>query len=101
MTLPTAASATDITVPPGQTVAGIDAQLEETGAITGSVTDANGNPVSGVEVRAFAPGDSFLGFDGTSTASDGTYEIGNLRPANYRVVFRPPTGSGLAIRVVR
>ena len=88
--------ATDITVSPGQTVAGIDAQLEETGAISGSVTDANGNPVSGVQVRAFDPGDGFLGFDGTSTASDGSYSIGNIRPADYRVVFVPPTGSGLA-----
>jgi hypothetical protein len=88
--------ATDITVSPAQTVVGIDAQLDETGAISGSVTDANGSPVSGVEVWAFDPGDGFLGFDGTSTASDGAYAIGNLRPANYRVVFRPPTESGLA-----
>ena len=88
---------TSITVPLGETVAGIDAQLEETGAIAGSVTDTNGNPVSGVEVWAFDPGDAFVGFDRASTASDGTYEIGNLRSENYRVVFRPPTGSGLGV----
>jgi Carboxypeptidase regulatory-like domain/Neocarzinostatin family len=85
---PTRSLATDVTVSPAQTVVGIDAQLDETGAISGSVTDANGNPVSGVEVWAFDPGDGFFGFDGG-------YAI-NLRPANYRVVFRPPTESGLA-----
>jgi protocatechuate 3,4-dioxygenase beta subunit len=93
---PNRSLATDTTVSPAQTVVGIDAQLGETGAISGSVTDANGNPVSGVEVWAFDPGDGFFGFDGTSTASDGAYTIGNLRVANYRVVFRPPTESGLA-----
>jgi protocatechuate 3,4-dioxygenase beta subunit len=93
---PSRSLATDITVSPPQTVVGIDAQLDETGAISGSVTDANGTPVSGVEVWAFDPGDGFLGFDATSTTADGGYAIGNLRPGNYRVVFRPPTESGLA-----
>jgi protocatechuate 3,4-dioxygenase beta subunit len=88
--------ATDVTVSAGQTVGGIDAQLEETGAISGSVTDTNGNPVSGVRVSAYAPGDRWVGSYATSTASDGTYVIGTVRPADYRVLFAPPAGSGLA-----
>jgi hypothetical protein len=98
---PNRSLATDITVSPGQTDVGIDAHVDETGAISGSVTDANGNPVSGVELWAFDPGDGFLGFDGTSTASDGAYTVGNLRAAKYRVVFRRTTESGLARPVVR
>ena len=94
--------ATDITVSAGQTGAGIDAQLEETGAISGSVTDTNGNPVSGVRVSAYGPGDRWVGSHTTSTAADGTYRIGDLRPVEtgsgdeYRVLFAPPAGSGLA-----
>jgi len=88
--------ATDITVSAGQTVAGIDAQLEATGAISGSVTDTNGNPVSGVRVSAYGPGDRWVGSYAASTAADGTYVIGNVRPTDYRVLFAPPAGSGLA-----
>ena len=88
--------ATAVTVPGGQTVAGIDAELDQAGAISGSVTDTDGNPVSGVQVSAFGPGDSFVGTYTTSTASDGTYRLGNVRPADYRVRFSPPAGSGLA-----
>jgi hypothetical protein len=88
--------ATDVTVSAGQTVAGIDAQLEKTGAISGSVTDTNGNPVSGVRVSAYGPGDRWVGSYARSTAADGTFVIGNVRPSDYRVLFAPPDGSGLA-----
>jgi protocatechuate 3,4-dioxygenase beta subunit len=74
----------------------VNAQLEETGAISGSVTDTNGNPVSGVQVRAVGPNDTWIASGATSTASDGTYSIGNLRPADYRIRFVPPAGPGLA-----
>ena len=88
--------ATPVTVPGGQTVAGIDARLEQAGAISGSVTGTNGNPVSGVQVSAFGPGDTLVATRTTSTTPDGTYLIGDLRPADYRVRFSPPPGSGLA-----
>ncbi|MGH3659517.1 MAG: MSCRAMM family protein, partial [Micromonosporaceae bacterium] len=88
--------ATPVTVPGGQTVAGIDAELDQAGAISGSVTDTDGNPVSGVQVSAFGPGATLIGTQTTSTASDGTYRIGNVRPADYLVRFSPPAGSGLA-----
>jgi hypothetical protein len=86
---------TDVTVSVGQTVAGIGAQLENAGAISGSVTDTNGSPVSGVQVRAFGPGE-WVSSHATSTASDGAYLIGNVGPADYRVLFSPPASSGLA-----
>jgi hypothetical protein len=73
-----------------------NAQLEEAGAIAGSVTDANGSPVSGAQVWVFGPGDTWVGSHSTSTASDGTYVIANVRPADYRVLFVAPTDSGLA-----
>jgi protocatechuate 3,4-dioxygenase beta subunit len=88
--------ATDVTVTGGQTVAGIDGELAQAGAISGSVTDTDGNPVPGVRVSAFGPGDTLIASHTTSTASDGTYRIGAIRPAVYRVRFSPPTGSGLA-----
>jgi protocatechuate 3,4-dioxygenase beta subunit len=90
------ALATAVTVPGGQTVAGIDAALEQAGAITGSVADGDGNPVSGVRVSAFGSGDTLVGSYATSTASDGTYRLGSVRPAAYLVRFSPPLGSGLA-----
>ena len=71
-------------------------QLDEAGAISGSVTDTNGNPVSGVRVSAYGPGDRWVGSYAASTAADGTYVIGNVRPTDYRVLFAPPAGSGLA-----
>ncbi len=95
MTPPSAAWRPPVTVPGGQTIAGVDAELEQAAAISGSVTDTNGNPVPGVQVSAFGPGDTWIGSHTTSTASDGTYQIGIIRPAAYRVRFSPPTGSGL------
>lgn len=50
----------------------------------------------GVRVSAFGPGDSLIASHTTSTASDGTYRIGAVPPAVYRVQFSPPSGSGLA-----
>ena len=88
--------ATAVTVTGGQTVGGIDAHLEQTGAISGSVTDPNGDPMSGVRVSAYAPGDTLFASHTTSTTSDGTYLIGDVRPTDYRVLFTPPAGSGLA-----
>lgn len=78
----------------------VHGQLEEAGAISGSVTDTNGNRLAGVQVWAFSPGDTWIGSHTTSTGSDGTYRIDGLRPVDtgtaYRVLFLPPAGSGLA-----
>ncbi len=47
-------------------------------------------------VSAYGPGDRWVGSYAASTAADGTYVIGNVRPTDYRVLFAPPAGSGLA-----
>src|SRR4029450_4945719 len=69
----------------------VHAQLDEAGAISGSVTDAHGDPVPGVEGRGYGPGDTLVASHTTATTSDGTYLIGDLRPietgADYRVLF--------------
>jgi protocatechuate 3,4-dioxygenase beta subunit len=83
-----------VVVSPEEPTTGIDAQLEETGAISGSVTDTTGNPVSGVRVSAYGPDDGWVGSYAVSTASDGTYLMGSVRPGDYRVVFAPPADSG-------
>jgi protocatechuate 3,4-dioxygenase beta subunit len=88
--------ATAVSVPGAETVAGIDAQLEQPGALSGHVTDAGGNPVAGVRVSAFGPGNTLVASYSTSTAADGTYRIGEVGAGDYHVRFSPPAGSGLA-----
>ena len=73
-------SRTLVVVGDDEAVVGIDAQLSEGGSISGTVTDANGDPVEGIEVSTS---------DGSSlTASDGTYLITGLIPGSYTVSFR-------------
>jgi hypothetical protein len=89
--------ATPITLSAGEFVQA-NAQLGDGSSISGSVSDTNGNPVAGVTVWAFGPGDTWVGSYVTSTGSDGTYLIGNVAPGHeYQVRFVPPAGSGLAI----
>jgi protocatechuate 3,4-dioxygenase beta subunit len=88
--------ATAVSVSGAETVSGIDAQLEQPGALSGQVTDAGGNPIPGVRVSAFGPGNTLVASYSTSTAADGTYRIGDVGAGDYRVRFSPPAGSGLA-----
>ena len=59
-----------------------------TGSITGTVTDASsGEPIEGAEVCA-GPFDTEEGVEACAhTETDGTYFIGGLDPASYRVWF--------------
>jgi hypothetical protein len=72
-----------------------NAQLEEAGSISGTVTNAQGNPLAGVTVSAFGPGDTWFGSYPTSTAADGSYMLTNVRSTEYGLLFVPPAGSGL------
>ena len=81
-------SATGVAVATGAMVTGIDAQLTEHGTISGIVTDANGDPVEGVQVSA----GGFL----ASTRSDGSYLITVLFPGSYTVAFRDVDDRGFA-----
>ena len=80
--------ATGVAVATGAVVTGIDAQLTEHGTISGTVTDANGDPVEGIQVSA--------GDFSSSTASDGSYLITGLFPGSYTVTFRDVDDRGYA-----
>jgi len=64
------------------------------GSIAGTVTDAaDPSGLAGVCVTATSTDGGFGGFGGATTASDGTYEISNLPPDSYTVVFDPTCGA--------
>ena len=88
--------ATVVTLSAGEFVQA-NAQLADASSISGSVRDTNGNPVAGVAVWAYGPGDAFVGSYATLTGSDGTYRLENVNPGYaYQVRFVPPANSGLA-----
>ena len=83
-------SATDIAVLAGETVAGIDAALALAGHITGTVTDASGAPLPGIDVYAYvweAVGSSWNYLANGYTDASGAYDIGGLPAGTYRVCF--------------
>ncbi|PWW04865.1 carboxypeptidase family protein [Paenibacillus cellulosilyticus] len=64
----------------------INVSLEKlAGALAGTVTDLNGNPLSDVVIRAYR---NNIIIARVSTAEDGTYLIGNLAPDVYTVSAR-------------
>lgn len=78
------ATADEITLTPGETRGGIDAELAPAAAITGRVTDARGDPIPDICVVAQSATASYLG---QVTDSSGAYTIGGLPAATYRVQF--------------
>ncbi len=74
----------------GATVTGINATLQITGTISGTVKDSTSAPISGVCVDAYSAG-TYV--DGTSTLSDGTYSIPGLTPGTYTVDFTADCGT--------
>jgi photosystem II stability/assembly factor-like uncharacterized protein len=80
-----------IPVKVGETTSGIDAQLSNGGTITGRVTDAQGNGIPGISVRCFDTNSDRL--YGATTVVTGNYTLANVRPDDYKVLFRPETGS--------
>lgn len=84
-------SATDVIVELGDTAENVDAQLIVGDHITGTVTDASGNPIADVQVIAY-PWDEAQGFTeypyhDAMTGPDGTYSIGGAAPGAYRIWF--------------
>jgi lysophospholipase L1-like esterase len=87
------ASATAVAVTAAGSTEGIGAALQETGTISGTVTDAvSGSPVEGACVDARAS-DGGSGYGSATTASDGTYTIVGLATGSYVVEFSPCEGS--------
>ncbi|MBM7830062.1 protocatechuate 3,4-dioxygenase beta subunit [Agromyces cerinus] len=76
-----------VTVGPDEAVAGIDAQLERGGTITGVVA-ADGGPIAGVEVSAVGSG-----WGSATTDEAGRFEMTGLVPGTYSVWFAMPSGS--------
>ena len=84
-----------VNVVAGQTTTGINFDLQASGGISGSITDAiSGDPLNGTNLFAqLSNGTGTFGWFGTS-GSDGSYLIAtNLPTGHYNVsVFLPPTG---------
>ena len=83
---------TDVVVSLGETVTGIVADVgdQSTGTLSGTVTDASGMPVAGVEVLPFDRKAGQLWSQTAITAADGTYTVEGLWPEAYRVRFYDP-----------
>lgn len=88
-------SATGVTLSGGETVAGKNFQLAPAGHITGTVTNAAGQPLQHVDVYAIAYSDELGRWDwanpGDSAETDaaGHYDLGGLNTGTYRLQFDP------------
>lgn len=80
------ADASVVTVEEGVTTTGIDADLEPGARVTGTVTDADGNPRSSVGVLLFEGNDLEPSASGW-TADDGSYTVRGVRAGTYRLEF--------------
>lgn len=88
------ATAVPVPVTSGQVTPNIDAQLSAAGTITGRVTDSTGNGVPGVTVRVFDTNSDR--YYGATTDGAGAYTVAHIRPDDYKVLFRPETGTAAA-----
>ena len=84
-----------ITVGPPATVTGIDADLDASSTVSGSVSGPAG-PVAGAEIALFSDGDGYVAGRGATTGADGTFTVSDVPDGTYRVRVTPPAGSGLA-----
>ena len=79
-----------LSIPADSALTGVDFTLYHPGAITGRVTDTQGNPVSGADVYAFGDGSNYYQPDdpryNTRTDADGHYTFASLNSGSYRVV---------------
>ena len=82
---------------------GIDFTFESAAVLTGTVTDAEGQPIEGADVFAFGPTDIWVATGRTTSGPDGSYSFDSLPANDYRVAVRVtptdglrwwPTGSG-------
>jgi hypothetical protein len=63
------------------------------GAISGTVTDTSSSPVAGATVDVFS---GSVNKGSVTTATDGTYQVGNLAPGTYHVCFDASTVTSTA-----
>ena len=93
-------SGTDIVVPVGKIVTGINASLAKASRITGKVTGPDGTtPLADIEVSAYrwinADGGYWEGMSNSDTDLSGNYSIGGLVAGTYRVKFTDWQGNYL------
>jgi 5-hydroxyisourate hydrolase-like protein (transthyretin family) len=96
-----AAAAQGVSVTTGQTTMNINASLATGATVSGQVTDASGNPVSGasVEVDDYGGNDpSYVYPSEVTTGSNGYWSIDGLPTGTYEVAFDPPSGSNYAFQ---
>jgi Carboxypeptidase regulatory-like domain len=95
---PVLASATQITLAPGQEQTGLDFALLRvaTSTVTGAVTRPDGSPAGGatLQLTAVVPSGAFasgspLQLNATSLP-DGTFRINQVTPGEYRLIARAP-----------
>jgi hypothetical protein len=77
----------EVSVSPGETTSGIDAELTEGGLITGTVTGASTKAgIEGIEVCLYKASGEYAGYC-TSTGASGEYRLQGLVGGEYRVGF--------------
>ncbi len=86
-------SGTPVTISRAQ-LSTIDQQLAQGASITGTITDASGSPISGVQVSAIGVND--YQYYSAVTDDNGQYSIGSLTAQDYRVCFDPSYAQGPA-----
>ncbi len=94
---PDSVSAETIVVPAGEEVPGIDAHLQTYASISGRATSSTEpGGVEGVHVYAYDADnpDSWISY--AVTGSSGAYNLGRLRPGDYKVAFSPVSGMNYA-----
>ncbi len=79
-----------ISLIPGESDTGNNFVDEQTGTISGAVTDNSSNPLVGVTIELFDT-DTTTTVATTTTAGDGTYSFADVTPGNYEVREIDPT----------
>lgn len=84
-----------LTLAEGQTIQDYDLMLPRAGIIVGRLVDENGDPVSNVQVSAFAVSGgsgSVGGYSLQSSDEQGRYRLFRLPPGEFHIVARPSGG---------
>lgn len=73
----------------------VDFELASLRSLTGTVVDADGDPVAGAMVLALKPTDTWVPSFRTTTGPDGTFALSDLPPDTYTVGYRAEPGATL------
>ena len=90
---PSVLTAQDIVLDTGNPAAQADIALGGSGQVTGSVTDAVGEPIAGIRVSAYRQAAGAWPEQSSAvTGADGAYAVGGLPAGDYRIGFLDPGG---------